>query len=356
MNEKIAYSTAFYALAFSALFLFAECSSKGPGGFSMPPMPVEVAEAKAQRVADRFEAIGTIEAIEAITVVSEIDGAVVKLPFQEGSFIRKGELIALLDDSQLAAELSRAEALRDQSKVNYDRMKSVVDQQAGAPQDLDDAAASLKVAEANLALARARFAKTRIVAPFDGSIGARRVSVGTFLRTGQMITELANIDEIRVNFTAPERVLHQVTRGAEVTVSTTAYAGYSLKGKIIAMEPVVDAATRTTRVVARVANSGRRFRPGMSANVSAVLAERLSAITIPNEAVFATGNQSFVFVVKPDSTASRVPVTLGTRLADVVEVVGGLQAGTQVVRAGHQKLFDGAKVMPVGSQPATGAH
>jgi membrane fusion protein (multidrug efflux system) len=184
-------------------------------------MPVEVAQATVQRVADRFEAIGTIEAIEAITVVSEIDGVVVKLPFQEGSMIHKGELIALIDDSQLAAELSRAEALRDQSKINYDRVKSVVDQQAGAPQDLDDAGASLKVAEANLALARARFSKTHIVAPFDGSIGARRVSVGTFLRTGQMITELANIDEIRVNF-RPRRVLHQVTR----TVSTTASAGH----------------------------------------------------------------------------------------------------------------------------------
>jgi membrane fusion protein (multidrug efflux system) len=336
--------------------LVAGCSAKGPGGFSMPPMPVEVAVATSQRVSDRFEAIGTIEAIEAITVVSEIDGAIVKLPFEEGSLIRKGAIIAQIDDSQLAAELSRAEALRDQSKVNYDRVKSVVDQQAGAAQDLDDAASSLKVAEANLALARARFSKTRITAPFDGSIGARRVSVGTFIRTGQMIAELANIDEIRVNFTAPERVLPLVTRGAEVSVSTTAYAGYSLKGKIMAVEPVLDPGTRTARVVARVANTGRRFRPGMSANVSAVLSERPSAITIPNEAVFASGNQSFVFIVKPDSTASRVPVTLGTRLADVVEVVGGLQAGAQVVRAGHQKLFDGAKVMPVPSQQAPPSH
>jgi len=316
----------------------------------MPPMPVEVAWAKVQKVADKFEALGTIEALEAITVVSEIDGAVVSLPFEEGSFVKRGGLIAQLDDSQLAAEVARAEALEVQSHVSYNRVKAVVDQKAGTPQDLDDAAAGLKVADANLALAKARFAKTRIVAPFDGIIGARRVSVGTFLRAGQAITELANIDEIRVNFSAPERLLSQLSRGAEVAVSTTAFPGYELKGKIIVIEPVLDPGTRSARVIARVSNPGRKFRPGMSANVSAVLSERPNAVTIPNEAVFASGNQSFVFVVKPDSTAARVPITLGTRLPDVVEVVRGLESGEEIVRAGHQKLFDGARVMPIAAQ------
>jgi len=342
------------ALALPGLVLtLPGCSRQANGGrFSMPPMPVEVAHAQTQRVADRFEAVGTIEAMEAITVVSEIDASVTGLPFQEGSYIRQGDLIAQLDDSQLAAELARSEALHTQSHTTYERVKAVVEQKAGTPQDLDDAAAGLKVADANLALAKARFAKTRIVAPFDGIIGARRVSVGTFLRTGQPVTELANIDEIRVNFSAPERFLAQLTRGAEVEVSTTAYPGYEVKGKIIAIEPVLDAGTRSARIVARVSNPGRRFRPGMSANVSAVLSEREQAITIPNEAVFANGNQSFVFLVKSDSTASRIPITLGTRLADVVEVVQGLEAGATVVRAGHQKLFDGARVMPIMSQPS----
>lgn len=325
---------------------------KGGGGFSMPPMPVEVSQVVVQSVSDKFDGVGTIEALAAITVVSEIDGAVKALPFKEGGFMRKGGLIAQMDDAQLAAELARAEALRAQSKASYDRVKSVVDQGAGAPQDLDDAAASLKVAEANLDLAKARFAKTRIVAPFDGAIGARRVSVGTFLRPGQPITELANIDEIRVTFSAPERFIAKLSQGATVTVSTPTYAGFELKGTIIVIEPVIDLTTRSARVVARVQNVGRKFRPGMSANVSAVLSERPKALTIPNEAVFGSGNQSFVFVVKADSTVARAPLTLGTRFADVVEVLEGLKEGDIVVRAGHQKLFDGGKVMPMKSQDA----
>ena len=126
------------------------------------------------------------------------------LPFREGTAVRKGDLLAQLDDSQLAADLARAEALLVQSQVKYDRVKSVVDQKAAAPQDLDDAAASLKVAEANLALAEAKFSKSRITAPFDGIVGTRKVSRGAFLRSGEAITELANIDAIRVRFSAPE--------------------------------------------------------------------------------------------------------------------------------------------------------
>ncbi len=353
MHSKSFVQRAFIAAVFAAATqtAFGCNADKARGGFSMPPMPVEVSPVLVQTVEDKFEAVGTIEALERVTVVSEIDAAVEALPFKEGGLIRRGNMIAQLDDTQLAAEMARADAIRAQSQATYERVKAVVDQGAGAPQDLDDAAAALKVAEANLDVAKARFDKTRIVAPFDGIIGARLVSVGTFLRAGQPIADLANIDEIRVTFSAPERYLSKLNQGAAVAVSTTAYPGYEAQGEIIVIEPVIDSDTRSARVVARVPNSERKFRSGMSANVSAVLAERPNALTIPNEAVFGSGNQSFVFIVKSDSTVARVPLTLGTRLADVVEVLDGLKPGMTVVRAGHQKLFDGGKVLPIAMQP-----
>ena len=166
----------------------------------MPPMPVEVAAVNEQKMSDTFTAIGTIEAMEEITVVSEIDGVITNIPFEEGSYVKRGQLITKLDDSQLEAELIRSEALFTQSQATYNRIKSIVDQKAGTPQDLDDALASLKVAEANLKLAKTRFEKTRIIAPFDGLIGSRKVSVGTFLRAGEPIAELANLNNLRVTF------------------------------------------------------------------------------------------------------------------------------------------------------------
>jgi membrane fusion protein, multidrug efflux system len=350
------YHTFRYLIA-GILFIFvivfySGCSDQHAKGeeFSMPPMPVEAADVKVQKVSDKFEAVGTIEAIEEITVVSEIDAAVISLPFEEGSFIKRSQVIARLDDEQLAAELLRTEALYEQSLSTYNRIKSIVEQKAGSPQDLDDARAQLKVAEANLAFAKARYTKTRITAPFDGMVGSRKVSTGSFLRTGDVITTLANLNTIRVSFSAPERFLSDLKRGAEVTLSSPVYPGYEVKGKIIAIEPVLDPSTRNVQVVARVENPGQKFRPGMSANVSAVLSERPEAVTIPNEAVFANGNQLFVFVIQPDSTVMQVPVTAGLQLSDVVEIINGLEAGMQVVQAGHQKLFPGAKVLPVNVQ------
>lgn len=324
------------------------------GDFPMPPMPVEIAQVNTQSVADKFNAVGTIEAIEEITVVSEIDASVISLPFDEGSNLKKGDVIAQLDDSQLSAEVIRAEALFTQSKSTYERVKSIVEQKAGTPQDLDDALASLKVAEANLKLAKARLDKTRITAPFDGLVGSRRVSVGSFLRTGQTITELANLNDIRISFSAPERFLSKLKRGAEVIVTSPVFPGHEVRGRISAIEPIINSDTRTARIVARVQNPGQKFRPGMSANVSVILSERADALTIPMEAVFESGNQSFVFVVNADSSVSRVAVTIGLQMAESVEIVSGLDDGMKVIQAGHQKLFEGAKVMPVNSQQTIG--
>lgn len=353
------------AAALMCLLAFCSCAKKdgqagaGGGGFEMPPMPVETAVAATQNVSDRFKAVGSVEAGEAVTIVSEIDATVTRLPFREGESIAKGALIAQLDDEELLATANRAEAWRDQQKTSYDRIKSVVEQNAGSPQALDDAAAALKMAEADLVLARSRYAKTRVVAPFSGTVGMRRVSPGAFVRAGTAITELVQTNELKVTFSTPERYVGQLQKGTEVHVSTIAFPGDTLVGHIDAVEASLDPATRSVRIMARVPNPSGRLRPGMSADVTAVLRERANAVTIPDEAVFAEGEQFFVYAVKEDNTVARTAVTLGTRTADAVEVVAGLEPGMRVVRAGHQKLFEGAKVMPVesqqGQQGATGA-
>lgn len=321
-------------------------------GFSRPPMPAEVAEVEEQKVEDKFEAVGTIEAIDEVTIVSEIDGIVTDIPFKEGSYIKKGDLIAKIDDSQLSAEVLRAEAQYEQSKSTFDRTKIIVAQKAGSQQDLDDAAANLKVAEANLKLAKSRLDKTNITAPFDGIIGSRRVSVGAFMRAGDAITDLANLDEIRVSFSTPERYLSQLKQGANVVISSPVFPGKTVKGKITVIEPVLDSRTRNVQIIAQVKNPDMQYRSGMSVNVNAVLKERDNALTIPNESIFASGDQSFVFVVNPDSTVTREPVTTGLEMADKVEISQGLKKGMTVVQAGHQKLYDGAKIIPVNSDAA----
>jgi membrane fusion protein (multidrug efflux system) len=204
------------------------------------------------------------------------------------------------------------------------------------------------VAEADLALARARLDKARITAPFAGIAGARHVSPGAYLRPGDAITQLAQIDSLRVTFAAPELYLGRLGEGSTVRVRTSAFPDLVVVGTVDVVAPVLDRDSRTAEVVAHVDNPGRRLRPGMSAEVTVVLDQRPGALTIPAEAVFFQGRQAFVYAVGEDGQVAQTAVELGTRSARLVEVVSGLEAGQTVVRAGHQKLFPGAKVMPVG--------
>jgi membrane fusion protein (multidrug efflux system) len=323
------------------------------GAMEMPPMPVEAAEVVRETMIDQFTAVGTLNAVDAVEVAAEIDGRIVALPFREGEAIREGDLIAQLDDEQLRAERDRAEAIRDQRRLSLGRTKSIVNQGAGSKQDLDDAMAAFKVADAELALAEARLSKTRITAPFTGIVGARQVNMGEFVRPGKVITNLAQIDELRATFTAPERFLSYLRQGAALSVSSPAVADKKLEGHIEVIEPIVDPMTRSVDIVAHVSNTDRLFRPGVSASISVVLSQRDSALVIPSESIFAEGSQLLVFIINADGSVVKTPIKTGSRSSDLVEVIDGLEAGQQVVKSGHQKLFPGARVMAVNAQTAS---
>lgn len=325
------------------------------GGFQMPPTPVEVTRPSTQAVEDRFGTIGTITADEAVTVVAEIPGLVTRIPFTEGGSVRRGETLVQLDDRELRASLDRAIAVRDQAQSSFKRVKPLAEQGAVPPQDLDDAEAALRVAEANVALAQAQLDKARISAPFGGMAGARRVSPGSYVQPGTPITELASVEKLRVSFSVPERFLSDLQVGSNVVITTTAFPDEEVLGTVMVVEPKVDPATRNIGMVARIDNPELKYKSGMSANVAITLQQRSAALTIASEAVFLDQNQPYVYTVKPDCTVARAAVRLGSRTREYVEVLGGIDASQTVVRAGQQKIFDGAKVIPVSSLDSVAA-
>jgi len=321
--------------------------SGGHGGFQMPPMPVEVADVQPQRVRQQFRALGSIEADESIEITSEQSGVVKALPFTEGAWVAEGALLARLDDREAKAAAERTQAQREQAESNARRAETLAEQQVISQSELDDIRSALKVAQANDSEALTRLAKTRIRAPWGGLVGRRRVSPGAYVRPGDIITEIARVTEIKVRFSAPERYATELKVGVPVEIAAPAFPDDAFDGRLSVVYPMVDAQTRTVQLVARVPNPGRKLKPGMSANVAVTLAERPDALVVPDEAIFAEGAQNFVYVVKPDSTVARTPVSLGLRDSSRVEIVHGLTAGQRVVSAGHQKIFDGAHVMPI---------
>jgi membrane fusion protein, multidrug efflux system len=318
----------------------------------MPPTPVEVTDVSSRTVRDELHALGGLEAGDIIQVAGDASGVVTSLPFAEGRAVRRGAVLAQLDDREAAAALTQAAAQRDQAKSNLSRAERLADEKVISGQQLEDTRTALRVAEATVSAAAARLDHARIRAPWAGLVGRRKVSPGAYLSAGQPVTELARVDEMKVAFAAPERFLTELRIGTPVSVSVPAYPGRTFLGHITVVDPVVDPDTRTIQLVARLPNPSGVLRPGMSADVSVTLAERANALVVPDEAVFAEGNQSFVYVVKPDSSVTRAAITTGTRDSAAVEIVHGLAAGQRVVRTGQQKLYEGAHVMPVSAAAA----
>ena len=349
-------SSAWLAVVVTISIAASSCAPKGAGrgGFQMPPVPVEVSAARPQTVRDQFRALGTIEADEDVVIVSEQDGTLRSMPFAEGQPIQKGTLLAQLDDRELKADAERTEAQNQLAAANFERAQKLAAQQAISAQELDDARSNAKVAEATASLASVRLEKTRIRAPFDGVVGRRLSTVGSWVRAGDPIAHVARLSTLRVAFSAPEKSLAELKPGRAVEVRTPAWPGRAFEGRLSVVDPIVDPVTRTVHLIAQVPNPGGVLKPGLSADVSVTLAERPHSITIPDEAVFAEGGSNLVYVVNPDSTVKRVALQLGSRDSARVEVLHGLSGGETVVRTGHQKLFDGAHVIPVSDIAALG--
>lgn len=329
---------------------FTGCGGKGAGGrggFAMPPSPVEVAEVRSGAVRDLFRALGSLDALQEADVVAEVSGRVLALPFPEGRSVDSGAVLARLDDRELRAQRDRSSAAVELARSEARRVEDLYAREVVSPRERDESRATLAAAEADLALQQTRFERTTIRAPFSGVTGRRLVSTGSVVRVNDAVVHLARLDRLRVQFAVPERYAAVLRPGARATVQVTAWPGQDFPAWVTVVEPSIDPKTRTFTAVAEVRNLRERLRPGMSASVSVSLAERMRALTVPDEAVLAEGDQAFVYKVGPDSSVARVPVQLGTREAAQVEIVSGLSEGDRVVRAGHQKLYPGAKVIPI---------
>ena len=343
-------------------FAAAGCAPKqgAGGGFKMPPMPVEVAEVTTTRMSDTFRALGSLEALQEAEIVAEVAGRVMSLPFPEGRSVDSGAVLARLDDSELKAQRDRAAAALTLARSEDRRVADLFARDVVSPRERDESRASLEAAEAELKLQQARLDRTVVPAPFTGMTGRRLISAGGHVSVSDPIVHIARLDRLRATFPVPERYTAVLRPGARATVGVSAWPGEEFPATVTVVEPSVDPGSRTFTAVAEVRNVGARLRPGMSADVNVRLTERPGALTVPDEAVLAEGDQAFVYKLGPDSTVARVPVVLGAREAARVEVRSGLAAGDLVVRAGHQKIFPGAKVAPMGAAsggapPAGGA-
>jgi membrane fusion protein (multidrug efflux system) len=311
--------------------------------------------------------IGTVEAVQGVTVSADLAGVVDRIAFASGGTVDRGDVLVELDTKQEQAQLAAAEAQLELSRLTFERMKGLVEQDAVSRAEFDTAAAAHKQAEARINEIRATIERKTIRAPFAGRLGIRAVNLGQYLTGGDPVVPLQSLDPIYVNFGVPQQDASQVRPGRAVTIKATDLGDVEFSGRVTALDSVVDETTRNVRVQATLANRDGKLRPGMFVQAQVVLGASRSVVTLPGSAISYAPYGDSVFVVaqlkddkgKPYRGVRQQVVKVGAALGDQVAILSGVAPGDEVVTSGVFKLRNGAavqvnnKVQPANSRTPT---
>jgi len=320
------------------------------------PPTVEVVRVATARIQDDAQAVGSLRSRQSVMLRPEVAGRVVQIGFEDGARVRRGQLLVQLDDVLPRAELSQAQAQLSIASANLQRNQELVAQNFVARRVLDESQASLQVAEAQVALAQARLQRMRITAPFDGTVGLRRINLGEYVKDGADLVNLEDTSALVVDFRLPERYQSRIAVGQTVQVQLDALPGKNFAARVQALDPLLDVDGRSIAVRATLsATAGKELRPGMFARVLTVFAVDEAALVVPEEAIVPQGGKQFVIRIETEGEGDatkylsrRAEVQLGVRRGAQVQVTSGLTAGDTVVVAGQQRLQkDGTPVRVV---------
>jgi len=327
-------------------------SAIAQGAYQPPPEAVTTIVAQQDTWPSTLSAIGTVAAVQGVTVSADLPGTVDRIAFDSGKWVRQGDVLVELDTRQERAQLAAVEAQRDLAGVNYSRRQGLLKEGIISREDYDTAAAGQKETEARVGEIRATIERKTIRAPFSGVLGLRQVNLGQYLSAGDPIVPLQSLNPVYVNFGIPQQEASQAKIGRPVRVSARDQAGPEFGGRVTAVDSVVDPATRNIQVQATLANPDGKLRPGMFVQAQLVVGASQAVIAIPTSGVNYAPYGDSVFVVtdlkdekgKPYRGVRQQFVKLGGSRGDQVAILSGVKPGDEVVTSGVFKLRNGAAV------------
>jgi membrane fusion protein, multidrug efflux system len=317
-----------------------------------PPDAVTTVVAQRENWPSTLSAIGTVAAVQGVTVSADLPGIVDRITFQSGTAVKEGDVLVQLDTRQEQAQLAAAQAEFELSGLTYERMKRLVEHDAVSRSEFDTAAATQKQADARIREIRATIERKTIRAPFSGVLGIRAVNLGQYLTGGDAVVPLQSLNPIYVNFGIPQQEAQQIHLGRTVRIRAGDLGSVEFNGRISAIDTVVDEGTRNVRVQATLANAGGTLRPGMFVQTQILLGTSLTVVPLPGSAINYAPYGDSVFVVTdlkgPDGRTYRgvrqQVVKLGGARGDQIAVLSGVNPGEEVVTSGVFKLRNGAPV------------
>ncbi|RYD58158.1 MAG: efflux RND transporter periplasmic adaptor subunit [Sphingobacteriales bacterium] len=313
----------------------------GPGG-RPNKLSAEAYVVVPQVFENEYVASGSLLPNEELNIQPEVSGRITNISFKEGTNVRKGQTLVQLYSADIAAQVQKLRAQRQLQVKTQQRQKQLLDIGGISRQEYETTQTQIKSIDADIAFAQAQLRATRIVAPFDGRIGVRNVSVGAIVSPTTVITSLQQVHQLKMDFTVPDQYRKYMQNGKQVYFTVTE-GNDTLSGKISAVDAGADVNTRTIRVRAIVPNSNGNLTAGSFARVIIPFESDRNAILIPSQAVIPTSKDKQVVIVR-GGKATMVTVTLGTRTSDKIEVTQGLQAGDTVIITGLMQVKPGMEV------------
>jgi membrane fusion protein, multidrug efflux system len=320
---------------------------------TMPPTTVSSASVEEEDWAPRLTAVGSVGAVQGAVISAELAGIVSEINFENGSEAKKGEVLMKLDASQEEALLRSAEAEAQLARTDLERSRDLAMKKVVSSAELDSAQSKFRRLNAVVDQMRSNIAKKSLIAPFDGQLGIRQVNVGQMINAGQQVVALTALDPVYVDFALPEQYLSKLAKDLEVTVRADAFPNRQFKGKLTAINSMVDSSTRNITVQATLENPDHALRPGMFAKVEVTLPEKHKTLVVPGSAISYApfGDSVFVIDKKKDEKTGKESqvirqqfVRVGEARGDFVAITQGLKAGEVVVGTGVFKLRNGMTV------------
>jgi membrane fusion protein (multidrug efflux system) len=323
------------------------------GAFAPPPTAVTTTVAEKSQWQPTLESIGTVTAINGVTISTDLAGIVSKIAFESGSKVKAGDLLVQLNTDQEQAQLASAEAQQDWTQVTLTRNQDLLAKRTVSQSDYDSAAAQFRQAKAAVEQYKAIIARKTLRAPFDGVVGIRQVNLGQYLNTGDSVVTLQSFDPIYVNFSLPQQDLSKLTEGQSVELNLDAYGDKVFSGKITAINSLVDQNSRNIQLQATLPNAETQLRPGMYARVKVLLPETQEVIAVPSSAIHYAPYGDSVFVVtemksedgKTYKGVKEQFVKLGQTKGDLTAIVSGVKPGDELVTSGVFRLKSGAPII-----------
>jgi membrane fusion protein (multidrug efflux system) len=365
MKKRIAFTVLALVVVIAALgsFKFFQISAAMAKGWQAPPEAVTTVIAKQEVWAGSLSAIGSVSAVNGVTVSADLPGIVQEIPFESGKSVSKGDVLVRLDTRQERAQLAAAEAQRELTRLSLQRNQGLAHDGVVPQQAFDQAEAEYKSAVANANEIQATIERKTLRAPFSGVLGIRQVNLGQYVAGGAPIVSLEALRPVYVNFAVPQQELLRMNRGTSIQVVSDAL-GAPETGKISALDSIVDESTRNVHVQATFDNASGKLRPGMYVEAKLAHGGSTSVVMVPSSAIVYAPFGDSVYIVgdmKDDKGKGyrgvrQQFVKLGGSRGDQVAVTTGLKPGDEVVTSGAFKLRPGAAVIVNNSvQPSNSA-